>query len=173
MDRRGFHRSAGGRVLVSRLRGAGAMTDSDLPTDAAELQAVLTRYVDSCNGYRQAADVMEDPRMSADFRQIARRRERIVERVADLIRRQGEKADLGGSAEAQLHRWWIQLRAELTTEELRATLQECIRGERELFRTVDDVLKNGELSPDHAGLLHEVVAELRDAILTFETALGR
>lgn len=108
------------------------MTAAPAPTDAAELQAVLTRYVDSCNGYEQAADVMDDPRLAADFLQIAKRRQLIVERVAGMIRKQGEKPDLGGSTEALLHRWWIQLRAGLTTEELRATLAECIRGEREL-----------------------------------------
>ncbi len=148
------------------------MRPAELPTDSAELQAVLTRYVDSCDGYLQAAEVMEQPDVATDFREIADRRRLIVERLAGLIAEQGEKADLKGSAEAQMHRWWIQLRAELTDEELRATLQECLRGEKELARTVEDVMANGGLAPEHLSLLDEVAVELRQAIQIFETVTG-
>jgi hypothetical protein len=47
-------------------------------TDAPELQNVLTRYVDSYDGYRQAAEVVESPHLATAFLEIADRRKIIV-----------------------------------------------------------------------------------------------
>ena len=151
------------------------MSSADLPpvTDSAELQNVLTRYVDSCDGYVQAAEVIEAPHLKAAFLEIAGRREVIVKRISTLIRRQGAKPDQEGSPEAAVHRWWIRARAQMSTEELEATLAECVRGEKELERTVRDALEHGALDSANAATLGEIATELRAAIHTFETALGR
>ncbi len=151
------------------------MIATDKPTihDAAELQNVLTRYIDSCEGYSQAAEVMESPDAASAFLEIAARRKDIVAKVADLILRLGEKPDRSSSPEATVHRWWIRIRAELTDEEFRATLEECIRGEKELRRTLDDAIESGCLESANSQLLKEISQELHAAIQTFETALGR
>ncbi len=141
------------------------------PTDAAELQSVLTRYVDSYDGYLQAAEVVDSPNLAAAFREIAARRKIIVEHVATLITRQGEKPDADGSPEAAVHRWWIRVRATMTDEEFKATLAECVRGEKELARTVDGVLEHGNLEATHAAIVAEVAAELKEALRTFEMVL--
>lgn len=141
--------------------------------DAAELQNVLTRYIDSCEGYVQAAEVMESPDAATAFLEIAARRKVIVAKVAELIRGLGEKPNQNSSPEAAIHRWWIRIRAELTDEELRATLEECIRGEKELRRTLDDAIESGCLESVNSRLLREISEELRAAIRSFEAALGR
>ncbi|MEO5916195.1 MAG: PA2169 family four-helix-bundle protein [Luteolibacter sp.] len=141
-------------------------------TDAFELQNVLTRYVDSYDGYTEAAKVVESPDLAAAFLEIAGRRKVIVEHVAALIERQGEKPDVDGSPEAAIHRWWLRLRAQMSTEELEATLAECVRGEKELERTVNGALEKGALEARHAVILAEIATELKAAIQTFETALG-
>lgn len=140
-------------------------------TDAAELQNVLTRYIDSYDGYNQAAAVVESPTLAAAFLEIAARRQVIVERVASLIIKQGEKVDIDGSPEAAVHRWWIRIRAMMTDEEFKAVLAECVRGEKELARTIQDVLDHGNLEPGHATIIAEVSAELQEAIHTFESVL--
>jgi len=151
------------------------MTTDDMPPakDSADLQNVLTRYVDSCDGYVQAAEVIEGPHLKAAFLEIAGRRELIVKRISNLIQKQGAKADVDGSPEAAIHRWWIRVRAQMSTKELEATLAECVRGEKELERTVSDALENGALDSANASTLAEIATELRAAIHTFETALGR
>ncbi|MES2659392.1 MAG: PA2169 family four-helix-bundle protein [Verrucomicrobiota bacterium] len=141
-------------------------------TDAAELQNVLTRYVDSCDGYTEAAKAVESSDLAAAFLEIAGRRQLIVDHIATLIQRQGEKPDEAGSPEAAVHRWWLRLRAQMSTEELEATLAECVRGEKELERTVNGALEKGALESRHAAILAEIATELKAAIHTFETALG-
>ncbi|MEO7100346.1 MAG: PA2169 family four-helix-bundle protein [Luteolibacter sp.] len=142
-------------------------------TDAAELQTVLTRYVDSYDGYQQAAAVVENQGLRAAFLEIAERRKTIVEHVATLITRQGEKPDVEGSPEAAVHRWWIRVRATMTDEEFKATLAECVRGETVLANTIQSALDHGHLDSTHAAILSEVSEELKAALLTFETALER
>lgn len=58
-------------------------------TDAAELQRVLTRYVDSCDGYRQAGEAVEAKWLKDAFLDISKRRGVVVEKVATLIESQG------------------------------------------------------------------------------------
>ena len=149
-----------------------ANTDSISAKDAAELQNVLTRYIDSCDGYIAAAKAVESQDIATAFLEIAARRKVIVEHVATLIEKEGEKPDEEGSPEAAVHRWWLRLRAQLSGEELEATLAECVRGEKELERTVNAALEMGDLEPRHAAVLAEIATELKAAIHTFETALG-
>lgn len=142
-------------------------------TDAPELQNVLTRYVDSCDGYTQVAAVIESPHLASAFLEIAERRRVIVEHVSTLIRAQGEKAMKEGSSEAAIHRWWIRLRVQMTSEELEATLAECVRGEKELQRTIRGALEQGALESANSAILRDIATELDAAIQTFESALGR
>lgn len=142
-------------------------------SDAAELQNVLTRYVDSYNGYTQAAEVVESSSLRSAFLEIAGRRKVIVARVAALIFRQGEKAEIDGSPEAAIHRWWIRVRAKMTDEEFKAALAECVRGEKELARTIQVALDHGNLEANHAAIIAEVATELKEALHTFEILLSQ
>jgi len=142
-------------------------------TDAAELQNVLTRYIDSHEGYKQAAAVVDSPTLAAAFLEIAERRHVVVQNVSSLILHQGEKVDTNSSPESALHRWWMRVRAMMTDEEFRATLSECLRGEKELARTVKDALTHGNLESNHAAVISNVYSELREAIRTFQSVVNR
>ena len=148
-----------------------ASADNTPGTDTAELQSVLTRYIDSCDGYAAAAKAVESPGLAAAFLEIAERRKLIVDRVATLIQNQGKKPDVGGSIEGAVHRTWIQFRAKMTEEEFKVTMAECVRGEKELDRTIHEALDSGLLEPDHAAILKEVSTELEQALVTFNSAL--
>ena len=141
-------------------------------TDAAELQNVLTRYIDSYHGYKQAAEAVESPTLAEAFMEIAVRRHLIVQHVATLILHQGEKVETESSPEAAIHRWWIRVRAMMTDDEFKATLAECVRGEKELAKTVRGALDHGNLDPEHAAIIADVSAELDEAIRTFEAVLN-
>ncbi len=148
------------------------LTTQDAQTaDSAELQNVLTRYVDSFDGYTQAAEVVGSQGLAAAFLEIAARRKSIVENVATLIVQQGGKPDIAGSPEAAIHRWWIRVKAGMTEEEFKATLVECVHGEKELARTVQNALDHGNLAVNHAAIVREVGAELKETIHTFESVI--
>jgi uncharacterized protein (TIGR02284 family) len=140
-------------------------------TDASELQDVLTRYVDSRDGYIQAAELVTSESLAASFRAIAERREVIIGRVAEMIGSQGLKPDLQGSSEAGVHRWWIRLKEKMTEKDTDAVLDECIRGEEELERTLESALDNPKVEAAHTALFREVLAEVQIAIRSFKIAV--
>lgn len=141
-------------------------------SDAAELQEVLTRYVDSRDGYIQASLLVEEPGLVEAFKAIAHRRQDIAGRVAAMIREQGTPVDAEGSPEAGVHRWWIRLRDQMTTTESKTILEECLRGENELARTLTDALEHGHLTDEHQLIIREALAEVEQAILAFSSAVG-
>lgn len=147
-----------------------AVSSTPALNDTPELQDVLTRYVDSRDGYLQASQLIPVPALAKAFAAIADRRQAIAIRMAGIIAGQGATADTGGSPEAGLHRWWIRLRDQLTDQETDAILAECVRGEKELARTLESALESGALQPGHAELLQDALDEVKLAIHGFEAA---
>lgn len=145
--------------------------DSSPSSDALELQEVLTRYIDSRDGYLQAAELAQDTGLSAAFAAIAERREIVASRIAQSVGSLGKQPDLEGSPEAGLHRWWIRLKDRFAAHESKAVIAECLRGEKELARTLEDALTDGHLDPAHAALVSEALDEVRIAIGAFENVV--
>lgn len=148
-----------------------AMPPDPESADVLELQEVLTRYIDSRDGYLQAAELAEDTGLSAAFAAIAERREKIAGKIAATMGDLGNPPDLDGSPEAGLHRWWIRLKERFTSQESKAVISECLRGEKELARTLEDALSEGHLGDAHATLVSEALAEVWVAIRAFENVV--
>lgn len=140
-------------------------------SDALRLQDVLTRYVDSRNGYLQAATLVPQKGLAESFGLIAQRRDAVASRIAGLIQAQGTKPDEDGSVEAGIHRWWIRLRDKMTDQEADAILSECVRGEEELERTLQAALEDEHTLEEHRPLLEDALAEVRLAKSAFDSAV--
>jgi len=140
-------------------------------SDALELQQVLTRYVDSQEGYQQAAELMEREDLASAFREVSVRRLEVGKRIAKLLERKGEEAEAEGSVEGAIHRWWIRLREKIAAEELQAILSECIRGEKALLESLQKAMESSENSEDVGQILRDASVEVRMAIDHFEAAL--
>ena len=140
-------------------------------SDALRLQDVRTRYVDSRDGYLQAAKLVPQRGLAESFQLIAQRRDLIASKVAGLIQQQGLKPDEEGSAEAGVHRWWIRLRDKMTDQEADAILSECVRGEQELARTLQAALEDEHTLPEHRDLLTDALSEVKLAMRAFESAV--
>ena len=141
-------------------------------TDASQLQEVLTRYVDSRDGYLQASKLVPQKALGQSFELIAQRRDLIASKVALLIEEQGFKPDEDGSPEASVHRWWLRVRDKMTDQEADAILAECVRGETELVRTLQAALDKGGLLPEHRELIGDMIAEVTLAVRAFDSAIG-
>jgi uncharacterized protein (TIGR02284 family) len=139
-------------------------------SDATRLQDVLTRYVDSRDGYLQASKLVPQKGLAESFELIAQRRDLIASRVAELIHEQGTKPDEEGSVEAGIHRWWIRLRDKMTDQEADAILSECVRGEQELARTLQAALEDEHTLPEHREILSDALSEVNLAMRAFESA---
>jgi len=139
-------------------------------SDALRLQDVLTRYVDSRNGYLQAAQLVPQKGLAESFGLIAQRRDAVAGRIAGLIQAQGTTPDEEGSVEAGVHRWWIRLRDKMTDQEADAILSECVRGEEELERTLQAALEDEHTLEEHRALLEDALTEVRLAKGAFASA---
>ena len=139
-------------------------------SDATRLQDVLTRYVDSRDGYLQASKLVPQKGLAESFELIAQRRDLIASRVAELIQQQGTKPDEDGSVEAGVHLWWIRLRDKMTDQEADAILSECVRGEQELARTLQAALEDEHTLPEHREILSDALSEVNLAMRAFESA---
>jgi uncharacterized protein (TIGR02284 family) len=141
-------------------------------SDAAQLQEVLTRYVDSRDGYLQASKLIPQEGLAKSFELIAQRRDLIASKVALLIEDQGFRPDEDGSPEAGVHRWWLRVRDKMTDQEADTILAECVRGETELVRTLNAALEKDELLPEHRQLIEDMISEVTLAVRAFDSAVG-
>lgn len=148
-------------------------TGNDADTSAlADLQEVLTRYVDSTRGYLQAAELMERPDFSAAFTEIAERRGEVAQEMSALIQQEGEHPEEGASVEGALHRWWIRLRETVSDEELPAVISECIRGEKVLLGSIEKALDSQGVTSAQAAVLRRAREEIAATVAQFTTILA-
>lgn len=151
------------------------MHASDHPAaDAPELQFLVTRYVDSVNGYRQAARQIPGSSLAAAFIAIAERRDSVAERLAGLLfSEEDEPEKIAPRTEiAGPHRWWARLHERVTAPENDAVLAECARGEKELSVTLRGVLGSFHLKPVQAMLIAEAAAEVELTARTLEASVA-
>jgi|GEM_PF-1967047 len=125
----------------------------------ANLQAVLTRYVDSSLGYDEAGKVTADPATATAFQEIADARAEDSAQIA-CIEALGTHADSRGSPEARLHRWWIDVRDKISGRDTGAVLDECLRGESELLRTIKAALQDDPGVPAYRAALDTAQANV-------------
>jgi len=104
--------------------------------EAAPLQEILTRLVDSIAGFRLAADFATDASFIRLCQRSADSREAIVEELAAVIAACGVEPSLDGSREASIHRAWIRLTCQVHPQFRKRLRAECERGEREFQRTI-------------------------------------
>ena len=140
-------------------------------SDSVRLQEVLTRYVDSRDGYLEASKLVQSTGLSETFSLIAQRRDLIASKVAALIEQQGTKPDEEGSVEAGIHRWWIRLREKMTGEDADAILAECVRGEQELARTLQAALEDEHTLEEHREVLSDALSEVKLAVRAFDSVI--
>lgn len=108
--------------------------DPATPSPCLAFQPILTRLIDSIEGYRLAADLSDDREFIRFCHLRAEAREVDVEELASAIAETGASPSMEGSRSAAVHRAWIRLSC-LTFPAARGRLPaECLRGEMELRR---------------------------------------
>ena len=107
------------------------MTELQFPAQASsvDLQKALTRTLDSLTAYLHAAKISDSGLLENVCRKSAEERHSQAGRIADLIKRNGGKADFGVCREAGFQRLWMSLVS-------RGLPRECERSERRLERVL-------------------------------------
>jgi uncharacterized protein (TIGR02284 family) len=146
---------------------------SNLPSETIDkLQDLLRVNIDSENGFRDAAQQVEDVALRRIFRQFADERQNNTAELKQFVELNGEAPVEDGSVMAALHRTWMDFKAALSSNDAKAVLNEAERGEDHIKHMYEDVLTESVGSAIHDVLqhqyvkikaAHDVVRDLRDA----------
>jgi uncharacterized protein (TIGR02284 family) len=148
-------------------------TVRNLPdTTVDKLQDLLRVNIDSENGFRDAAEQVDDVALRRIFRQFADERQSNAAELKQFVELNGEAAVDDGSVLAAIHRAWMDLKAAVSSRDAKAVLTEAERGEDHIKQMYEDVLTetagsavNDVLQHQYAKVkaAHDVVRDLRDA----------
>ena len=137
----------------------------------SELKDVLTRVVDSIDGYEAAAKDAEQGRFKTMFEQKAQERRGFATEIRNHLSTLGEQVDEDGSLLAAGHRVFVDIRNALGGGSDEAVLKEVDRGESTLLKEYDDALEDIPPADQAYALLQrqrESVSQTLNQIKTFE-----
>lgn len=148
-------------------------TKSTLEDKTVEkLQKLIRANIDSHDGFREAAEQIDDTKVASLFRNLAAERSRIAEELQTYVEWNGKEAEDDGSFSAGVHRAWLDVRSKLNSGDAYVILIEAERGEDHIKDAYEDVLKetagsamNDLLQSQYAKVKagHDKVRDLRDA----------
>ncbi len=110
------------------------------------LTELLEVTLDSVAGYREAAALSDNSGLQQHFLRRAQERERVAERIGELISALGGRPPVDGTPLGAAHRSFMSLRSRFNPDN-RAMLKEVARGEHFLRSCYEDVLQDNVLSP--------------------------
>lgn len=96
---------------------------------------------DGRDGYRTAAENVENQELAKLFRDYAEQRDRFGTELLNMATDMGATPETDGSILAEAHQGWINLKAAVTDGNAKAILEEVERGEDKAKETYEDVLE--------------------------------
>jgi uncharacterized protein (TIGR02284 family) len=127
------------------------------------LNNLIETLKDGQEGFKQAADGVNDPKLKSLFRDYSEQRSRFATALQSEARRHGEtEPETSSSATGALHRGWMNLKSIITGGDEHAILAECERGEDSAVEEYKKALDDG-LSPSAQEVVVRQFAEIRAA----------
>lgn len=149
-------------------------TKSDLETGTIEkLQLLIRANIDSFDGFREAAEEINDGAVATLFRKLATERSENAAELQLYVNWNGKEAEDDGTVGAAVHRAWIKIRGLVSGGNSHAILSEAERGEDHIKQAYEDVLKetagsamNNVLLRQYANVKagHDEVLKLRNQL---------
>jgi uncharacterized protein (TIGR02284 family) len=137
------------------------------------INGLIETLKDGQEGYKQAADAVEDPDLKKLFGTYSQQRARFAGELQSQVRSLGETdPEQSSSMSGAMHRAWINLKAVATSGDQHAILAECERGEDSAVKEYEEALKDGLTSSlqsvvsqqfDAVKAAHDQIKNLRDA----------
>ncbi len=97
--------------------------------------------LDSANGFRDAAENLDNAHYIHLFQELGSERDGFATTLQEALAQHGLKFETKGSTLAQAHRWWIDLRTKMTSNDDYNVLDEAKRGEDAIVDKYDDALE--------------------------------
>ena len=129
-------------------------------TDTSKLDDLIHTVIDSIKGFERSAEDTPDGRFASFFRDMARDRREVVERLQEQSRALGGSPTDQGSVAGTLHRRWEDLRAALGGGD-KAVSQEVERGEDYLKEEFERALADTNISEETRAVIRSCYASVR------------
>jgi uncharacterized protein (TIGR02284 family) len=138
---------------------------------------IIETLKDGQEGFRQAAEAVEDPELRSLFNECSLQRARFVGELQSEAVTLGEsKPEDSGSTAGALHRSWINLKGAIAKRDDHAILAECERGEDSAVHEYEEALEEENLTGpvreiisrqfERVKSVHDRIKQLRDATAT-------
>src|SRR3982750_1875579 len=97
---------------------------------------------DGENGFKTAAEGLDDEQLRLQCLQYAQQRSQFARELQDEVRQLGGEAEASGSVAGTLHRGWMNIKAAVTGKDEKAIIAECERGEDVAKESYEKALSN-------------------------------
>ncbi|UWR21195.1 PA2169 family four-helix-bundle protein [Sulfitobacter sp. S190] len=111
-----------------------------MKTETDALSDLYTTLIDSRDGYEQAAELIDTPRLKSLFEDMQSNRARQAEEVRAYLSDANVELDDDGTLLAAAHRNFLSLR-EFVSNDDEDIVEEVIRGERQLLDMYDEAIR--------------------------------
>jgi uncharacterized protein (TIGR02284 family) len=133
-------------------------TDKTIPI----LNGLIETCKDGEQGFRTAAEGLQDPQIKSLFQQYARQRGEMARELQSEVRRLGGDAAKSGSIAGAAHRGWINIKSVVTGKDDAAIIAEAERGEDSAKNAYEDALR-APLFTQTLALVREQSMKVHDA----------
>jgi uncharacterized protein (TIGR02284 family) len=147
-----------------------------MANDNAQVISTLNNLIETCkdgeNGFRTAADGVENSELKTLFLTYSQQRAQFAAELQTEVRNLGGDPEDTGSVAASLHRGWINIKSVVTGEDEGAIISECERGEDSAVRNYKDALNENLPANIQATVQRQYtqVKEAHDRIRALEKA---
>ncbi len=133
----------------------------------SELKKLLTRLVDSRDGYAEAAEEATQERHKRMFSNLSNTRQQYAQEVQEYLKSQGENVELDGSLLASTHRYFMELKNKLDENDDEELLESIITGESNLCENYQDAIDGSEFDPEFLATLQRQHNEIQSHLNLF------
>lgn len=134
-----------------------------------QLNKLLTTNRDAEKGYQEAAESAKDTELKSLFLAQSRQRGEFVMELDREVRTLGGNPDNGTSLASDLHRAWINVKSTFASNDDKATVQECQRGDQEALDTYNSVLQDTDL----VASTRELLLRQKQSVETAHASMAR
>lgn len=139
------------------------------------LNGLIETCKDGENGFRAAAEAVEDPSLRRLFQSYAQQRAEFSSELQTEVRSLAEDPADSGHIAGALHRGWLNIKAVVTGKDEGAIISECERGEDVAVRNYEEALDSGLASDVRLIVERQFlqVKEAHDHVRSLEQAHSR
>ena len=112
-------------------------------TAISTLNSLIETANDGAEGFKVAAEGLQDPSIKQEFQRYALERARFANELKMEVQKLGGSAETGGSVSGAMHRGWMNIKSAVTGKSDAAIIAEAERGEDVAYKEYEKALSAG------------------------------